>query len=80
MHFSRFTLFLSSICLASLVSSPHPLTAQEPNPRPTFVNENSDLNGDNLVDSEDLMIFFQDWGKAAEPEPLVEMVTLPRPR
>lgn len=77
MHFSRFTLFLSSICLASLVSSPHPLTAQEPNPRPTFVNENSDLNGDNLVDSEDLMIFFQDWGKAAEPEPLVEMVTLP---
>lgn len=71
MYLSRFTLSLSSMCLALHMSSPHPLAAQEPTPRPTFVDQQSDLNQDNVVDEEDLMIFMQDWGKMTGPEKVI---------
>lgn len=79
MNLSRCTLFISSIVLPAHLCLPHPLAAQNPTPRPTFANERSDLNQDNVVDAEDLLILMQDWGKATGPGHSlpIEMVTLP---
>ena len=68
MHLSRVTLYLSSIWTVTLLCFPLPVIAgEEPTPRPTFVNEDSDLNEDNVVDAEDLLILMQDWGKMTGP-------------
>lgn len=79
MHLSRFILFFSTICLVAHLCSPHSLAAQEPTPRPTFANERSDLNQDNVVDADDLLILMQDWGVTSGPLPTATQTATPTP-